>query len=163
MMQRQLCALALAAVAALSGCAATSSLQTGMTRDQVLAKWGKPLREVPISVGERLQYTQQPSGQEAFNVDLDKTGHVVSVDQVLFRANFARISTAGDWTKADVEREFGPSGKIEHVSRWDGPIMAYRFREGMNDLMFWVYLDNAGVVRRAHEGIDWRNQRSVRG
>jgi hypothetical protein len=162
MKQIRIYALALAAVAALSGCAATS-LQNGMTRDQVLAKWGKPTRQVPIEVGERLQYTQQPSGQEAFNVDLDKTGHVVSVDQVLFRGNFARISTAGDWTRADVEREFGPSGKIEHVSRWDGPILAYRFREGMTDLMFWVYLDNAGIVRRAHEGIDWRNQRSVRG
>ena len=29
----------------------------------------------------------------------------------------------------------------------------------MIDLYYWVYLDSAGVVRRAHEGVDWRNMR----
>jgi len=81
------------------------------------------------------------------------------VRQVMTRSDFARIATDGSWTRADVEREFGPAPDNERVSSWDGPILSYRWREGMIDLYYWVYLDPAGVVRRAHEGVDWRNMR----
>ena len=151
----------LIAATALTGCA-WRSLQPGMTRAEVLSSWGQPTRVIPLATGERLQYSQQPAGQEAVMVDLDTAGRVVQSRQVLNQNDFARIAVDGSWTRADVEREFGPPGKIEHVGRWDGPIMTYRWRGGMIDKFFWVYLDRAGVVRRAHEGMDWRNMRAVR-
>ncbi|WP_326535615.1 outer membrane protein assembly factor BamE domain-containing protein [Pseudorhodoferax sp.] len=140
----------------LAGCA---SVQTGMTREQVLAAWGQPTRSVALRDGQRLQYSQQPSGQQVVMVDLDAGGKVRDVRQVMARSEFQRIATDGSWTRADVEREFGPAPDNERVSSWNGPILTYRWREGMIDLYYWVYLDPAGVVRRAHEGLDWRNMR----
>jgi hypothetical protein len=139
--------------------AACASVQPGMAREQVLSSWGQPTRTVALPDGQRLQYSQQPSGQRVFMVDLDAGGKVRSVRQVMTRSDFARIATDGSWTRADVEREFGPAPDNERVSSWDGPILSYRWREGMIDLYYWVYLDPAGVVRRAHEGVDWRNMR----
>jgi hypothetical protein len=148
----------LVAVAALAGCA---NVTPGMSRDQVLAAWGKPTRSVALAGGERLQYSQQPAGQQAYMVDLDASGRVVQSRQVLTDQDFARITTTGEWTRADVEREFGPPGEVNHVASWDGPILQYRWRSGMTDLFYWVYLDPAGVVRRAHQGMDWRNMRQM--
>lgn len=142
--------------------AACASVQPGMARDQVLAAWGSPTRSVPLADGaQRLQYSQQPLGQQVFMVDLDAAGTVRSVRQVMTRADFARIATDGSWTRADVEREFGPTQDNERVYSWNGPILTYRWRDGMVDLFYWVYLDPSGVVRRAHEGMDWRNMRQI--
>ena len=48
--------------------------------------------------------------------------------QVLAENEFNRI-VPGQWTRADVEREFGPPARIEHVASWTGPIMTYRWRD----------------------------------
>lgn len=152
----------LAAAALLSACATVSSLQPGMTREQVLAQWGQPSRVVRLTMGERLQYVYQPYGQETVMVDLDPAGRVVQARQVLNEREFARISTQGDWTHADIEREFGPPAWVESVASWDGPIWTYRWRGGMVDQMFYVYLDRGGVVRRAHPGMDPRQFRDRR-
>ena len=62
------------------------------------------------------------------------------------------------WTRADVEREFGPPAVIEAVASWSGPIMTYRWRDRVGtDMFFFVYLDPQGIVRRAHPGIEYRN------
>lgn len=152
--------IVLATVAALlAGCA--SSVVPGMQRDQVLAAWGQPTRSVPLPNGERLQYSMQPEGQQAYMVDLDASGRVLQSRQVLTEHDLSQIRADGTWTRADVEREFGPPGEMGHVRSWDGPIMTYRWRSGMTDLFYWVYLDHAGVVRRAHQGLDWRNMRQV--
>jgi len=143
------------AALALVACA-TGSIQPGMTRADVAARWGQPTRVVPLPTGERLQYSYQPWGQQAVMVDLDTAGRVTQVRQVLDEAEFARISTKGDWTRADVEREFGPPASVGSVASWDGPILTYRWRGGMIDQLYWVYLDRAGVVRRAHAGMDPR-------
>lgn len=146
-------------LALLAGCA---SVSPGMSRDEVLAAWGQPTRSFALGNGERLQYSQQPSGQQAFMVDLDATGRVAQARQVLTVQDFARIATDGSWSRADVEREFGPAPDRERVASWDGPILTYRWRDAGVDLFYWVYLDQAGIVRRAHQGIDWRNMRQVR-
>ncbi len=154
-------AATLALTLLLSACAGMG-LQPGMTRAEVLGRWGPPSAVVPLATGERLQYSYQPFGQQAVMVDLDGAGRVVQVRQVLNEADFARISTRGDWTAADVEREFGPPASVGRVASWDGPILTYRWRGGMVDQLFWVYLDQAGVVRRAHAGMDPRQFRDPR-
>ena len=158
-MSKILCSVA--AALALAACT-TASIQPGMTRADVAAKWGQPTRVVPLPAGERLQYSYQPWGQQAVMVDLDAAGRVTQVRQVLDEAEFARISTTGDWTRADVEREFGPPAYVGSVASWDGPILTYRWRGGMIDQLYWVYLDRAGVVRRAHAGMDPRQFRDDR-
>lgn len=158
-MRRIVPALALAAL--LAACAANPltayDVQPGATREQVLARLGPPTRTVAIPGGERLQYSLQPFGQSAWMVDLDAAGRVVRSRQVLDAADFNRI-VPGQWTRADVEREFGPPARIDGVASWNGPVLTYRWRDrDGSDMFYWVYLDARNVVQRAHQGMEFFN------
>jgi hypothetical protein len=139
----------------LGGCAVVQ-VQPGTPRAEVIARYGQPSREVPLADGVRLQYSYQPAGQQAVMVDLDAAGRVVSARQVLQTKEFARI-VIGQWSRADIEREFGRSATIDRVFSWPGDIMTYRFRENIN-LEFYVYLDSANIVQRTGQGIDFTRQ-----
>ena len=157
---RQLLAT-LAAGLVLAGCAAhpfnAERVPVGASRQDVLARLGQPTRTVAIPGGERLQYSLQPFGQFAWMVDLDQAGRVTRVRQVLDTLDFNRI-VPGRWTVDDVEREFGPPALVEHVSSWNGPILTYRWRDiDRSDMFYWVYVDAAGVVQRAHPGMEFIN------
>jgi hypothetical protein len=158
-MRRLLLSLPLAAL--LAACAGNpfnvSALQPGASRQQVIERMGPPTRIVPLAGGERLQYSLQPFGREAWMVDLDGSGRVVSARQVLNTLSFNRIEP-GRWTRNDVEREFGPPARIDAVSSWNGPVMTYYWRDlDRSDMFYWVYLDPQGVVRRAHPGMEFVN------
>jgi hypothetical protein len=145
--------------ALLAGCAGFGGygVPAGTPRDAVIAQMGQPSRVVPIPAGERLQYSLQPYGREAWMVDLDASGRVLQTRQVLTDGNFHRIE-AGKWTRDDVEREFGRPAWIDRVSSWSGPVMTYRWRDTANSPMFyWVYLDERNIVQRAHPGMEFIN------
>jgi len=154
--------LAVASAALLLGACAhpwnSVDIAPGTPREQVIARAGQPVRVVPLpGGGQRLQYTLQPWGRYAFMVDLDASGRVVQSRQVLTAANFHRIEP-GKWTRADVEREFGPPAQVDGVASWDGPILTYRWKEpGGSDMFYYVYLDRAGVVQRAHQAMEFIN------
>ena len=146
------------AVALIAGCAGNpfaTGIQAGSTRDQVISRMGRPARTVPLPGGERLQFSGQPFGQWAFMVDLDSSGRVTQSRQVLTANEFDRIET-GKWTREDVEREFGRPAKVDHVWSWHGPIMTYRWY-GVSDMFYHVYLDERGVVQRAHPAMEFLN------
>jgi hypothetical protein len=158
-MRRILGSVAMAAV--LAGCAYNPlfahDVPPGTSRQDVLARLGQPTRVVAIPGGERLQYSLQPVGQYAWMVDLDATGKVVRSRQVLALADFNRI-VPGQWTREDVEREFGPPARVDAVSSWNGPVMTYRWRDvAGGDMFYWVYLDPRNVVQRAHQGMEFFN------
>lgn len=162
MQYRPFAALALSALL-LAGCAGGSlftsiaDIPPGTPREQVVAQAGQPTRVVPLpGGGQRLQYSLQPMGRYAWMVDLDAAGKVVRARQVLTEAEFNRIQPG--WTRADVEREFGPPALIDGVASWNGPVMTYRWRDvGRSDMFYWVYLDPQGIVRRAHPGMEFLN------
>ncbi|RZJ25985.1 MAG: hypothetical protein EOO54_04480 [Haliea sp.] len=159
-MRKLALALALALAAALlSACASnpfnTYGVEPGTGRDAVIARLGKPTRVVPLPTGERLQYSLQPFGQYAWMVDLDNAGKVLRSRQVLTAAEFQRI-VPGQWTRDDVEREFGPPARVDGVASWKGPIMNYRWNDG-SDMFYWVYLDERNLVQRAHPGMEFVN------
>jgi ABC-type transport system substrate-binding protein len=145
----------------LAACAAnpfaSPDVAPGTPRQEVIARLGPPTRVVPIAGGERLQYSLQPFGHYAWMVDLDASGRAVRSRQVLNEAEFNRI-VPGQWTRADIEREFGPPGQVDAVSSWNGLVMTYRWRHADRSPMFYyVYLDRAGVVQRAHPGMEFVN------
>lgn len=146
---------------ALAGCAnpfRAWDIAPGTARDQVIAQAGQPTGVVPLpGGGQRLQYSLQPMGRFEWNVDLDASGKVVRAYQALTEQNFHRI-VPGEWTRADVEREFGPPAWIDRVASWNGPVMTYRWQDVQrSDMFYWVYLDAQGVVRRAHPGMEFFN------
>ena len=152
-------ALAVVASAVLSACAVfgLAELPPGTPRDHVIAKAGQPRQSVRLpDGGERLQYSLQPAGQQAWMVDLDASGRVVRVYQALTEPNFNRIQVG--WTAADIEREYGPPGKIDRVSSFQGVVWEYRWQDPLGGAMFyWVYVDPRGIVQRAHPGMEWIN------
>ncbi len=151
-----------AAALFLASCASpfgAEGVAPGMARDDVLARLGQPTRVVPLPGGaQRLQYSLQPLGQYAWMVDLDGAGRVTSARQVLNANDFNQI-VPGEWTRADVEREFGPPAQVDGVASWNGPVLTYRWRDLQGaDMFYWVYLDPQGVVRRAHPGMEFRDR-----
>ena len=136
----------------LASCAVTS-VKPGMTREEVIAGYGRPTAIVPISTGTRLQYSRQPRGQSVVMVDLDASGRVVSAREVLTPAEFAKVEV-GQWTRADVERAFGPPASVDRVASWPSDIMTYRWRDAVTDMFFFVYLDAGHVVRRTGQGME---------
>ncbi|HEX5697660.1 MAG TPA: hypothetical protein VFX90_03315 [Rhodoferax sp.] len=141
-----------AAAALMAGCAFTP-VQPGMSREQVMASYGTPTRALPLPAGTRLQYSRQPAGQSAMMVDLDAAGKVVAVREVMKLQEFLRIEP-GQWTRDDVEREFGPPAWTDRVASWSGDIMNYRWRDNVQDMFFWVYLDAGNRVQRTGQGIE---------
>jgi len=117
---------------------------------------GTPTNTVPLpGGGQRLQYSLQPAGRYAWMVDLDASGRVLSTRQVLTEREFQRI-VIGQWTRSDVEREFGPPAFVDRVGSWNGPVMNYRWRDLQGaDMFYWVYLDPNGIVGRAHPGMEY--------
>src|SRR5258707_9733751 len=85
----------------LAACASpwnSMNVPPGTPGDQVVAMAGRPTRVVPLpNGGQRLQYSQQPLGREAYMVDLDQSGRVMGAYQALNEANFNRIEP-GTWT-----------------------------------------------------------------
>jgi hypothetical protein len=97
-----------------------SSIRPGMSREEVLARMGPPTRVVPLANGaQRLQYSLQPTGRYAWMIDLDADSRVTAARQVLNERDFDRI-VPGEWTRADVEREFGPPARVDAVASWNG-------------------------------------------
>jgi hypothetical protein len=151
-----------AATLLLAACASPfggAGIAPGTPREEVLSRMGPPTRVVPLANGAtRLQYSLQPGGQYAWMVDLDAAGRVTSARQVLTEREFNRI-VPGQWTRADVEREFGPPARIDRVASWNGPVMTYRWKDLQGaDMFYWIYLDPQGVVRRAHPGMEVRDR-----
>lgn len=157
MLKKALLPISATALLLLGGCA-VQTVPPGASREEVIALYGKPSREVPLPPGSRLQYSRQPSGHSAVMVDLDATGRVVAVRQVMSPADFARV-VPGQWTRADTEREFGRPAFVDQVASWTGDIMTYRWRDSTGfDMFFWVYLDPANVVRRTGQGMEIKSK-----
>jgi hypothetical protein len=152
-------AFVLAAAVVAGGCAHpwnTMNIPPGAPRDEVIARAGPPIRELPLpGGGQRMQYTLQPLGRYAFMVDLDNAGRVVQTRQVLTPLEFNRIQPG--WTRADVEREFGPPAEITRVTSFHGDVMSYRWAEGHNPMFYFVYVDPNGVVQRSHQAMEFIN------
>lgn len=160
MIRRALVAVVAVGLSVLTGCAgwlplSPGAVQPGMARDAVIARWGTPTAALRLPDGERLQYSLQPRGHQAWMVDLDASGRVRSVRQALNDANFSRVEP-GRWTRADVLREFGPPAMEDRVWSWNGPVLTWRWHDGA-DMFFYVYLDTAGTVQRTHYGMEFIN------
>jgi hypothetical protein len=139
----------------LTGCAVELA-QPGMTQQEVLSRYGTPTRTVALPQGgTRLQYSRQPAGQSVVMVDLDASGRVLRSQEVMTLQAFSRI-VPGQWTRADVEREFGPPGAIGRVGNFAGDVLTYRWRDQV-DKFFWIFVNAAGVVEKTQQGVEFIN------
>ena len=145
--------IAVALITLFTGCA-VQSVQPGASREEVVSRYGTPSRVVALASGTRLQYSRQPAGQSAVMVDLDATGRVTSVREVLNLAGFSAL-VVGQSSREDTERALGRPASVDRVGSWAGDIMTYRWRDHDQDMLYWFYLDARQVVQRTAQGMEF--------
>jgi outer membrane protein assembly factor BamE (lipoprotein component of BamABCDE complex) len=136
-----------------SGCASyPSNIAPGMTKSQVIDRFGKPAADSTSDAGEVLVYSTAPMGDRAFAAFLDASGTVTGVQQVLTLAHFGKI-VPGVWTRDSVLDNFGIPAERRNIRGnlvWD-----YRYRElDVYHSLFTVTFDDQGVVLKAENGPD---------
>ena len=102
-----LAALALVAAVGLgllAGCAGEPTrIQPGTSAADTIQRLGAPTGRYPLTGGgERLQYSRMPAGFEVVDIDVDASGKVVSVTQVLNEARFGQDIKVNQWRQNDV-------------------------------------------------------------
>ncbi|MGE8318039.1 MAG: hypothetical protein ACN6O3_04780 [Comamonas sp.] len=152
MLAHSLRRVGLAAVAGLAlllaGCAYPTQFKPGDTEAQVQAKLGPPSATVPLpGGGQRLTYTTQPMGREAFQLSFDAGGRLLKTEQVLTAERFGAIPM-GQYTVQQLLQDFGPPMEITGVYSFDGRIYTYRLWQDNIKRLAHVHVDPQGVARR---------------
>lgn len=141
-------ALAAGLLAALVGCATPQGQKPGTSRAAVRSALGVPTQtEALAGGGERLLYSQQPAGQQVWQLDFDAAHRLVASRQVMTEAYFQALRNGVD-TRQSVLAMFGPPALVEHVASFDGDIWTYRLMENLTWRLAHVHIDPGGVVRR---------------
>jgi len=154
----RLLAAAAVLLAGLAGCAGDPArLPLGVSRAEALQRLGTPTATYPLpGGGERLQYSRQPAGFEVNNIDVDASGRVAAVAQVMSDAWFDRTIRVDEWRVPDVLRTFGPPEQITRVGSFAGDVWQWRYLQVNSARLLYIYIDPQGVVRRYHTGDDLR-------
>lgn len=156
-------AAALALASLLAACASDPArLDLGRTRAEALQQLGTPTAIYPLPSGERLQYSRAPAGTEVNNVDLDATGHVVSVTQELDEGLFGSTIQPGVWRTADVLRTYGRPTEVSQVTSFDGVIWSWRYKAMNSPRFLYIYIDPQGGVDHYSVGDDLTRDRFQR-
>lgn len=138
------------------------ALKPGMSRDEVLAALGRPTAVHPLPQGERLQYSQQPSGRHVLNVDLGPDGKLVSVVDAMSAAVRDSVEV-GVWTQAQVLMTFGRPAEVGRVASFEGDIWTWRYQESPGVFRFFhLYFDGLGIVRRVQNTDEYMDDRRLR-
>ncbi len=149
------------ALSILAGCASEpTNLPLGTSRAEALQRLCQPTAAYSLpGGGERLQYSRAPAGFEVNDVDLDASGRVVSIRQVLQDRAFDSDIRPGVWREADVLRTYGRPFEITRVSSFDGVVWSWHYKSMNTRRLLYIYLDPQGVVARYHTGDDLEFER----
>ena len=147
----------LAAALLAAGCATPDASLVGADRKQVEARFGATVVRFPLAGGgERWIHPAGGYQQQAWAVDFDASGRVVSVTQVKTAENFARVRIGAD-TEADILREFGRPRMTQPFPLVGQTGWMYPYLEnGIWNSEMVIYFDPQGVVRRIENGPDPR-------
>ncbi|MEM5370543.1 hypothetical protein [Paraburkholderia azotifigens] len=145
-----------AAASLLAGCAQPhQQIEAGADQSTVIARLGPPKEtyELPNG-GKRLMWPTQPMGTTTTAADIDASGKVVSVRQVLQDNEFYRAEV-GKWTRDDVLVNFGRPFETSYFKLMKREVWSYRYLENNVDYMiFHFYFDDQGVLRTTQKQPD---------
>lgn len=104
--------------------------------------------------GKRLMWPTQPMGTTTTAADIDASGKVQSIRQVLQENEFYRAEV-GKWTRDDMLINLGRPFETSHFSRTKREVWSYRYVENnINYLIFSFYFDDQGVLRQTRKSPD---------
>ncbi|WP_407945317.1 hypothetical protein [Paraburkholderia antibiotica] len=157
-------ALACMAALMLGACAQPwQQFQAGQDQSAIVARLGPP-REVynlPDG-GRRLMWPTQPMGSTTVAADIDASGKIVNVRQVLQLSEFNRAEI-GKWTRDDVLINFGRPVDTAFFRRTQREVWSYRYVENnITPLLFNFSFDTDGVLRETLRTPDPLRDRDLR-
>ena len=146
----------LAALLLVGGCASYgAALVPGQsTESDVVAALGEPTAVKDAANGDRtLWYSKLPFGRESYAARLDPRGTLLSFDQRLTEANFARLKP-GTSTADDVFELLGPPWRrfkypLKDLEAWEYPIRTWPEPQTL-----YVDVSPDGVVRSVYKLFD---------
>ncbi|HKT91287.1 MAG TPA: hypothetical protein VJS18_03835 [Paraburkholderia sp.] len=153
-----------AAAALVAGCAQPwQSVQPGADPSVLIARLGPPRETYNLpDGGKRLMWPTQPMGSTNTVADLDASGKIVSVRQVMQESEFYR-ARVNEWTRDDVLINFGRPAETAYFSRMQREVWSYRYIENNIDfMMFHFYFDDQGILRLTQKTPDPMRDRNLR-
>ncbi|WP_206953075.1 hypothetical protein [Trinickia acidisoli] len=149
MSKRLSVALACAAAFALAGCAQPWQRFTpGEDQSALVARLGPPRESYDLpDGGKRLMWPTQPMGEVTTAADIDASGKVVTVRQVLQPSEFYKAQI-GTWTKKDVLVNFGRPVETSYFPLMKRQVWTYRYQEdNVWYQLYNFYFDPQGILR----------------
>ena len=124
----------------------------GENESALIARLGPPRETYDLpNGGKRLMWPTQPMGSTTTAADVDSSGKVVSVRQVLQDTEFYRAEV-GKWTRNDVLANFGKPFETAYFKRMDRQVWSYRYMENNIDhMIFNFFFDDQGVLRQTQK------------
>jgi hypothetical protein len=162
--RRARCALAAGLGAlALAGCAQPwTQFHAGDDAQAVIARFGPPRETYDLpDGGKRLMWPTQPMGETTVAADIDASGKVVNVRQVLDVNEFYRAEI-GKWTRADVLVNFGRPVETSYFPLMQREVWTYRYQEDIWYMLYSFYFDNDGILRLMQKTPDPLHDPSLR-
>jgi hypothetical protein len=139
--------LAALCLAGLSGCTVMTDVKPGTPLTDVEKQFGKPTTACKLpDGGQRMVWSQQPSGQYAWATEVDAAGRVGSVTQILDDREFNKLGD-GVWTPERVQCQFGPPEEITKVGFGNDikVVWSYRYRQYNTwYMLMYVFFDADG-------------------
>ncbi|ACC71195.1 hypothetical protein PPMP20_13920 [Paraburkholderia phymatum] len=140
---------ALACTLVLAGCAQPwQNYQAGADQSTIVARLGPPreVYDLPDG-GKRLMWPTQPMGEFTTAADIDASGKIVNVRQVLQPNEFYRAEI-GTWTRDDVLINFGRPVETNYFPLMKREVWTYRYLEDNYwYMMYSFYFDDQGILR----------------
>lgn len=134
---------------ALAGCVQPwQKFQPGADQSTIVAQLGAPREVYDLpNGGKRLMWPTQPMGETTVAADIDGSGKIVNVRQVLQPLEFYRAEI-GKWTKNDVLVNFGRPEETAYFPLMKREVWTYRYLEdNVWYMMYSFYFDDQGIVR----------------
>jgi hypothetical protein len=140
----------------LAGCAQPwQQFQQGEDASTIVAKLGAPREVYDLpNGGKRLMWPTQPMGETTTAADIDGTGKIVDVRQVLQPNEFYKAQI-GTWTKSDVLVNFGRPVETSYYPLMKREVWTYRYLEdNVWYMMYSFYFDDQGLLRTTQKTPD---------
>jgi hypothetical protein len=137
----------------LSACAGygPGDLKPGAAATDVIARMGPPTDQRARSDGGRsIEYARGPMGKHTYRIEVDASGRVLSVEQLLTEANFESLQIGA--AREAVREQLGRPSEKRVGWRGVGEVWSYRY-EALFCRWFQVWLVN-DQVREAAYGED---------
>lgn len=122
---------------------------------RVTAALGAPKETYALpNGGQRLMWPTRPLGETTTAADVDASGKLLSIRQILTNTSFAQAEV-DKWTKDDVLVHFGKPEETAYFPLMKRAVWSYRYMD--NDvwyMLYHFYFDDSGVLRQTQKSPD---------